>query len=273
MMVFALLFSMVVGGVFPADAPARDRLPDDTLTAGQQEVTDPRLRTPWEVNVYYDYEVVSGGRQPWESVQGLVQRRFRQGAVIFRAERTRRFRSWDEAVTGEVYWNLWRQAYGHVQAQYAPEPQTLPETAFLVELFQGLPGGFELSAGYGHRNYPTEPVNLYRGGLAKYLGYWYLRTQTLVVPFLGEMGIAQTFAARRYLGDSPADYAEVRGGFGREVTIVDVGPLIDVARTYFVSARLQKYVSENAGFSVSLSYSDDDFYTRTGVSVGLLTRW
>ena len=253
-------------------APEAPVPPDTGSTAPIAVDTDPRERYPWEVALRYDYERVSDGRPDWQMMEAAVQRRFEGGSVVVQAERVRRFEAWDHALAGDLYVDLWKLAYGHVQGRYAPDPQSLAETELWVELFQGLPSGWEVSASYRMRNYPSDRYHFFGVGVGMYVGNWYLREETVFIPIAGELGITETVMARRFLG-SPVDYWELRAGLGRGVAVIGAGPIVETTHTYFVGARLQKFVGPHLGFSVGANYSDDDFFRRWGVRGGIMTRW
>lgn len=234
----------------------------------------PDSTAPWSATVTYAYQHVSDERPNWERLQALVQRRFPGGTLLIKGIRARRFSQWDEALALEAYPNLWGQAYGHVGVQYSFRPQSLSEVNLFAKLFQPVGRGFELTAGHDLRAYSEKTVHVLSAGAVKYLGAWYLREQTQLVPLAGEIGVVQTLAARRSLGDTSfRNYVELRGGLGRGVETVGPGPRVEITETSFISLRARLFLTSHLGLTVTGSYSDDDFFTRRALSVGLTTRW
>lgn len=242
--------------------------------AGDRTLSPPDTTRPWSSTVLYTYQDVSDSRPNWERLQVLVQRRFEWGTLLAKGLRARRFTRWDEALALETYPNLWGEAYGHVGGQYGFQPQSLPQVNTFAHLFQPVGHGFELTTSYDLRRYPEQSVHLFGAGIVKYIGAWYLRAQTRLIPLAGEVGTVQTLAARRSLrGSGLRDYVELRGGLGRGIETIGPGPQVVITQTYFVSLRARLFVTPWLGVSLTASYSDDDFFTRRSLSVGLTSEW
>lgn len=226
----------------------------------------------WEAAAFYTWQHLSAQRAPWQVSRILVQRKHTQGAVILQGTQVRRFGSEDAAVSLDVWHDLWTQAYLHATVDYAPAPTLLPAQAASAELYQPIPGGWEVAGSYAQRRYPASVVHLVGAGIAKYAGAWYVRAKTTVTRLYGRLGVVQSLRARRYL-NPPREYVGLRIGSGRVAEIVDEGPIIETVRTVFVTAQFQKYVSSHLGLMVAGSYSNDAFFTRRGITLGVLTRW
>ena len=226
----------------------------------------------WEASIVHQRQHLSEGRAAWQAYQLMVQRRSARGAMLLQGNRVQRFGVWDEALKAEAWRDLWAKAYGHLRLQYAPTPQILPGQELYAELFQAVPGGWEVAGSYSHRRYPEQTVHSMGLGLGKYVGNWYLRGKTTVIPQHGSASVVQRLRARWYL-NAPREYIGVQVGGGRIRAIVDEGPILETVRTYFVTAQLQTYLTSHFGISVVASYSDDAFFIRQGVTLGLLTRW
>jgi YaiO family outer membrane protein len=237
----------------------------------QVREAEPRFR--WQASAFYRYQSLTDGRPSWHRTEALLLRRFRKGSVIVKGLRARRFDEWDEAVALEGYRDLWSGAYGHLRLQYAFSPQALAEAEVYAELFQSMGGGWEVAGTYWLRDYPGETLHLAGLGVGKYVGRWYLRAKTLLIPRASEVGVSQSLRARRYLGTSAREFLDVQAGLGRSVELVGPRPRVEIARTYFVTVRLQRFVTRHLGFSAGAAYSDVEFYARRGVTAGLLVRW
>jgi len=226
----------------------------------------------WEAAVFYTWQHLSDQRAPWQVSKALVQRRHAQGAVILEAAHVRRFGTGDASVSVDVWQDLWPQAYMHAAVDYTPAPALLPGQAVSGEVYQTLPGGWELAGSYAQRRYPAQAVHLVGAGLATYAGAWYLRAKTTVTRLYGRLSVVQSVRARRYL-NPPREYVGIRVGGGRVAEVVDDGPVIETVRTFFATAQFQKFLTPHLGIMIAGSYSDDAFFIRRGLSVGVLTRW
>jgi len=272
----ALLLSASAACAQEPDSTLFDSVGVETGAAQQRTVqvheAEPRFR--WQASAFYRYQSLTDGRPSWHRAEALLLRRFRKGSVIAKAIRARRFEEWDEALALEGYRDLWNGAYGHLRLQYAFSPQALAAAEVYAELFQSVGSGWEVAGTYWLRDYPGETLHLAGLGVGKYVGRWYLRAKTLLIPQAGEVGVAQLLRARRYLdGASAREFLDLQAGLGRSVELVGPGPRVEIARTYFVTARLQRFVTRHLGFSVGTAYSDVKFYARRGVTAGLLVRW
>lgn len=239
-----------------------------------QAAPSARTGTPtWEGAVFHTWQRVSEGRAPWQSVEALVQRRSARGAIILKAGRTRRFETWGAALTAEAWRDLWTRAYAHVRAGFTPDPRILPGQHLYAELYQATPGRWELAASYDHRRYSAQTVHTLGLGLGAYVGNWYLRAKTQLIPRAGHQPSAvQSLRARRYI-NPPREYVGVQVGAGSINAVVAEGPVLQRVTTYFVTAQFQRYITTHIGLSASASYSDDAFFVRHGLTVGVLARW
>lgn len=226
----------------------------------------------WQASVVHTWHHVSDDRPAWQVYEAQVQRRHARGSVILKASHTRRFATGDEAFTAVVWNDLWASAYVHAYASYAPTPSILPGQTLYGELYQGLLGRWEVAGSYSQRRYPAQTLHLVGTGLGAYAGRWYLRAKTTLTRIYGRASIVQSLRARRYI-HAPHEYVGVRMGGGRIAEVVAEGPVIETARTYFVTLQLRKDLMPSLGLTLTGTYSDDAFFVRRGLSVGLSTRW
>lgn len=244
--------------------------PSDALVSS--DTTQASASAPqWSAATYYSYQWLSEGRPSWQRWNGLLQRRTEAGAWVVGVTRQQRFRTPDVSFRTDAWHDLWTNAYGHLYLAYGPSAHTLPRRAVRAELYQGM-HAWEVVGRYEWRSYTGDAVHVMGVGLGMYAGAWYLRTRTVLVPRGDVWAIAQSAHARRYVGSSDS-YVDAQVGMGRGVEVVGPGPSLQLTRTYFGAVRLQYYLTNRWGFSVGASYSGDDFFTRRGVSGGLLVRW
>lgn len=228
---------------------------------------------PWEGFLNYSYSSVTNGRAPWHDARAAVVHPFAGGlTAALELIEDSRFNRWDRAVALDTYLELWAGSYGNVRVQYAASPNFLPIAGMYGELFQGLPDGWEVSANYRFRAYSHDETHLLGVSLGRYVGRWYLRALGHMLPRTGHVGFIYAAKARRYFAP-PRSYVELGAGRGRGVEVVDVGPVIQTTATYHASVRLQTYVTNHFGIAVQGVYSDDEFFKRRTVALGVMSRW
>ncbi|RMF61239.1 MAG: YaiO family outer membrane beta-barrel protein [Bacteroidetes bacterium] len=232
----------------------------------------PAASGQWSAGLFHVYDAVGEGRTDWQAWSAHVQRRFGRGALIAEVLQARRFGATDEALALDAWADLWHGAYANVRVQTAlSTPRILPRRDVYAEVYQGL-GPWEAAAHYRLRAYAGETIHAYGVGLGLYRGAYYLRARLTLTPRLGRTGWAQTLTVRRYW-NAPLEFVEVLAGRGRAIEIVDVGPVIRLTRTAVVALRVQRFVTPRLGLTAGLAYSDDDFFTRQSLTLGLLARW
>ncbi|CAN5845384.1 hypothetical protein BH23GEM3_BH23GEM3_18030 [soil metagenome] len=248
-----------------------------TPAEGDTLLLPPRWPRVWNASVEYAGQSVSGQQPRWHTYTASVGRRFSRGALAVQVLKTRRFEFDDQAVAVDGYLDLWRGSYANLQLQHAPESDVLPRANAGAELFQGIAGGWEGSAGYRYQRFPAADVNLYVLTAGRYTGRWYLRQRNTIASTGGERAASHSLSIRRYL-DSADNYLELGAGAGSEVVeITSVGagnPVVDLRTAQFAAARVQHFLSPSFGGSLALTVNDyDGLPTRWGMSVGVVTRW
>lgn len=225
----------------------------------------------WHLFTFYSYEVLNQQRPAWHVWQLGLQRRLTRQTVIADVTVHQRFNRRDIAWALESWSTLWSKAYGNLRLQYAPTPRFLPAAEVYLELYQGLEA-WEVAFSVRSRFFSDDTVPTLGLALARYEANWYLRARTVLTPLAGRLNWAQTFMARHYWRP-PQEFIDLQVGIGRGVEIIDVGPVLQAVRTYFVAIRLQRFLRPSLGISVGLTYSNDDLFTRRGILLGLLQRW
>lgn len=227
----------------------------------------------WEAAARYDYDRLSEGRKDWRRWTLSIKKEISRGTLMATFIQQQRFGVGDEGVQIDVWPDLWVGAYGHVKAGLSPGARARPRGTIQSEVFQAF-GPWKLSARYGWRRYRREDVHQFGPGLARYVGSWYLRTRTSLVPRPGTWGIAQRVGARRFYGSTPSlSYVDVEGGLGRSVELINASSEILVTRTFFVGLRLRHFLTSHLGITASVRYSDDEVFQRTGGTVGFFGQW
>ena len=227
----------------------------------------------WEAAALYDYVRLSGGREDWRWWTLSLKRETSRGTLMGTFLRQRRFGVEEEGVRIDVWADLWARAYGHIQTGLSPSAHVRPRGTIRAEVYQSF-GPWELSGRYSWRRYRSEDVQQFGPGLGWYVGSWYLRTRTSLVPRRGTWGIAQRVGARRFYGpQSSLSHIDLEGGLGRSVELINARSEILVTRTFFVGLRLRHFLTSHLGITASVRYSDDDVYRRTGGALGFFGRW
>lgn len=225
----------------------------------------------WEAAVRYDYDRVSDGRADWRRWTASLAREIPGGTLVATLIRQRRFDIADEGARVDFWRDLWGDTYGHLQAGIGPDARIRPQRTILAEFYQPL-GAWELSGQYRFRRYRREDVHQFGPRLARYVGSWYLRTQTSVVPRSSTWALAQRVGARRFY-DSASSYVDLEAGVGRGVELVGPESEILVTQTFFASVRVRHFFTSRLGLTAALRYSDDDVFSRTGGAAGLVVQW
>lgn len=239
--------------------------------AAAQDASPPEQA--WEASVRHDYDRVSDGRTDWNRWTAALKREFSSGTLVATFTRQQRFGITDEGGAVDAWRDLWTGAYGHLQLAISPDARIRSQRAVQAELYQSV-GSWELSGQYWWRRYRRENVHLIGPGLARYVGSWYLRTRTTIVPRQATWAFAQRIGARRYYGSSPSSsYVDAEAGVGRGVELVGPDADLLVTRTFFASLRVRHVLTSHLGLTAALRYSDDDVFSRTGGAVGLFVQW
>lgn len=225
----------------------------------------------WGLTAFYTYEALNQQRPAWYAGSLSLQRQFARQTLIAELAVHQRFNRRDVALAFDSWSVLWPGAYGNLHLQHTPNAHFLPTVEAYLEVYQNL-GAWELALSSRPRFFPEETVPTFGWALARYEGNWYLRGRTLLTVLAGHLNWTHTFMARRYW-HLPLAFIDLQAGYGHGVEVVDIGPKLQAVRTYFVTARVQRFVARTLGVSIGLSYSNDDLFTRRGFSIGLLRRW
>ena len=120
----------------------------------------------------------------------------------------------DRALALDAYPKLWEGAYANVAFQASSDAKIFPSQSWRAELFQGLDGGWEVSAGHDRIGF-SQAVNIASLGLGRYVGnfYWRARVQKLDSPLTEGQG-TRMLVRHYYRGDADS-YWELNASQGR----------------------------------------------------------
>ncbi len=243
----------------------------DTGT-GPAAVADTAAHAAWRAGFEYGFESFTEGRAAWQTYTARVERKSAHGAIALEAVDATRFSLWDQALAVDVYRTLWSRAYGNLRVAVAPGAQVLPRSDVTAELYQGIGGGWEASAGYRRMTYPGHRVDLWGASLGKYVGNWYLVARATAVPQSGKLGGGAWLLVRRYLSTAD-DYLDVSAGVGAEVATL-AADSVAVSHSQFLTARLQRFVTSRLGLTFGATWnSQQGLGTRRGLALGVIYRW
>jgi len=257
------------GGPGPWPGPrAADTVAADTAGAAP----DTGARASWRASLAYGFEDFTSSWATWQAWDARLERKTASGSVAAEALATTRFGVWDRGGALDTYHLLWRRAYGNLRLGVAPGAQVTPRFDLTAEVYQGLPGAWEVSASYRRMSYAAGGVNLWGASLAKYAGNWYVIARLTAVPQAGRLGGGVSLLARRYFATAD-DYVDLSAGTGSEVVTL-AADSVAVDRSQFVAARLQRFLTARMGVSVSATYNTQQgIPTRRGLAVAAMYRW
>ncbi len=208
------------GHLDEARAAADTILADDP---GNQPARDVRAQAdaatrPWSAGISYSHDAFSDGRAPWHETATSIARMTPRGAVILRASDARRFALGDQLFEVEFYPRLRPGTYAFLGVGISPDSLLYPSSRLAFDLYQGLGGGFEVSAGYRRLAFAAA-TSIYVGTVTKYIGNWMVAGKIFHVPADGSLDSTSYHGAfRRYFGGDGTSYAGLTysHGFSRE---------------------------------------------------------
>jgi len=231
------------------------------------------LNTTWETRSDYDYQSYGGQRPNWYQFSQALKRELKRGSLIVAFIHANRYNASDQALYGEVYYDLWPRAYANLRVQYALQADVFPPQDVNVEVFQGFGHGWETSAGYRLMNFTQNRVHLGFLSLATYYEAWFILEKMTLFQSSTSQGYSLTFSGRRYLA-TVDDFIETRLGFGRSVVLLGAGPYIDVRNSKFAVVMIQKFFRPTWGVSANISLNrEEGLPPRNGLTMGLIYRW
>jgi YaiO family outer membrane protein len=257
-------------------ASAAGYRPDLSAGNGPTDTIPAQGLRPWFVAVRQDHDFISSHRPQWSDwtqSQIEVTRDLGSGSLGAGVFRVGRFGGEDWGFVFDAHRNLWKGAYGNARMRAIPGADLLPGLDLRLEIFQALPGGWEVSGSHWRMHLEEDDVEVSAVGAALYVGAWYLREVTAVSTLAGTSALSLSALARRFF-DPPWEYLELAGGIGQEVVVLGPGPQLDVRETGFVHGRMQRLVAGPWGVSAGASYHRfRGAPERKGLSLGLIARF
>lgn len=236
---------------------ARDKSGDknqiDILTRLMNRIPSSML---WEPSISHELQTFTPKRESWNTTTLGVKRELAKGSIAIGGLKTERFSTGDESVFFDMYYELWRRAYGNLRFNAGIDPVVIAKRNYRLELFQGIGDGWELSANYRHMEFTNSGVDIYGFSLAKYVKKWYIRENTSILPKDGTLGYTNSVSVRRYL-NTIDNFLEIGFGHGQEEILLRASSNPDKLTRDFISIRFQQFLSDNYGLSIGSSYNDE----------------
>lgn len=230
---------------------------------------------PWSLSMGHEADLLGSGYAPWQTSRVALQRRFATGAVAVEAGRVARFERAAAFGSVDAYHTLWRGAYGNVRVLKAPKATTAAHSDVSAEVFQNLPGGWEVSAGARQMAFADDEAWLATASAARYIGAWLIRARGLVRLDADRVVVSPSVSAR-WLRERPEGVVpvlELAGGQGREVVPALGDAPAALRRSWFVLGRAEWPLSRGMALQTGLRYTTDAPAARVGVEAGLTLRW
>lgn len=230
----------------------------------------------WLAHVGDTYSSFSAGRSAWSEYDANVRWYFPHGSLAAESLVAERFSLTDHAFALDGYSDAWSRAYLNLRYQYAPNATLYPQYSYRAELFQGVGRGWEPSLSYDYMSFTRSTVDMYGVGLGKYLGNWYLRWRTLLIPSSTGSGVSHRAIARYYYSGTADDYVELNGGFAHGSELLPHSVLVDVTSSWTLGAQVQKFFTPRWGLWFTASVSDErtsNPFLERDASLRLLVRW
>lgn len=251
-------------------------------TARAQHVGEPEAepartsqRGAWSASFAQSVDVPSSSAAPWLVSRLGVQRRYASGAVMVEGGRVERYGRSAAFGAVEVYHTLWRGSYGYGRLLLAPQAVTSAQSDGAVEVFQSVPGGWEVSAGGRRLAFASEGAWLATASAATYLGPWIARARVVTTVGRGAPVVSPSVSVRG-LADPASPLVprlEVAAGQGREVLASPQGERVGLRRSWFGMIRGEWRLTPAVGVNLGITYARDAGAARPGGEVGVTARW
>lgn len=233
---------------------------------------DSNVAPAWYAAARYGVESVSGPGSSWQAWAITGGRRTRRASVLAEALGSTRFGASDLAFAADAYVLFRPGTYGNLRVQLAAGAEILPESDLAAELFHSPVRGWEASVGYRRMAFESQTIGIYSGGVARYLGSWYLRARVLLADHSDGVSPGGALLLRRYAGDRDR-FFELAGGYGSELVTLGPGSVVRRA-SGSLSARWQLLLGASWGVTLGGSLAADEGQPRrSGVTLGAFVRW
>ena len=136
------------------------------------------------------------------------------GSVAIERIQLRRFGSIDTALAVDAYPKLWTGAYANIRYQSASSPDLYPKKSWRAEVYQNIPGGWELAASHDHLGFISEVI-IDGISVGYYWGNFYARLRHQRVFSNASSGSGDRLMVRYYYEGDADHYVEFNASKGR----------------------------------------------------------
>lgn len=214
----------------------------------------------WRVGAVYTYDHLAPDADDWHESDLNVKRQFGFGSVIGHWSHAWRFGLTDDQFEVEAYPKIRPGTYAWVDAGWSPDSVLYPSYRFGFDIYQSLPRGFEISAGYRRLGF-TEDVNIYVATASKYWRSWLFSGRIFVTPGVDGTGTSYSVAARNYVGNGLAYYG-FRYAWGRSPEEIRDLNTLAILHSQTISAELSWPLRRGWSIEGRTSYGVEDRVNR-----------
>ena len=204
----------------------------------------------------------------------LTLRRYTElGSIAIERIQLKRFGSIDTALALDAYPRLWAGAYANIRYQSAKTPDLYPKQSWRAEIYQNIPGGWELAASHDHLGFVSD-VNIDGIAVGHYWGNFYARLRHQRVLSNASSGSGDRFMVRYYYEGDADHYVELNASKGRS----DDFSTAQIAgnRSDSKGVAWYHFLNRNWGLKVSASQANDTSaygQKERSMNAGLSYRW
>ncbi len=138
----------------------------------------------------------------WHMAMAEYMYRFKRAPSLVRYSYAVRFGNIGHQVELDCYPLLSAKTYLYVNAGLGNGTGVFPNAKGGIEIYQGLPLGFEVNAGIRYLGFSNQNVYLLTSELGKYLGDWWIGMRGFYSPLTTGDAFAGVGSVRRYIGDA-----------------------------------------------------------------------
>jgi YaiO family outer membrane protein len=169
---------------------------------------------PWTAYFGLTIDTFSDDRGAWQEYLATLERATPAGPVLFTGSYANRFGETDGQFAVEAYPRVRPGTYVYLAGSVSSNNTLYPKFRVGGDLYQALPGAFEVSGGYRRLEFDP-PVNIYVAALSKYVGDWMFTVRSYYTPDTeGQSSASYHFSGRRYIGTDGRSYIGARYGHG-----------------------------------------------------------
>lgn len=264
------------GKFAPAEARFREALrlaPDNDEYRRAIRKAKPRLTEKFELRYERQTDSYSDGRGRYLDQNLALQMNISKntGPLMLRYNHTHRIGRSDDRYGLEFYPRLWKRSYGYLDLAFSPKRVHYPGGSYLLEIYQGILSGGEVSLGYRRMDFSSEHISQFLGSLGAYFGNfyafwrWYYSREKNGDRFAWLANIRHYFSTENYL---------FLGG-GRGVRQEDFLTLEDVraGRSWVLAAGFDWYFLEKIRLRMYYSRGNEQALRRQTLLISTGYRW